>query len=521
MENLNPGIKEKSRDILELQSYIDSCLEDSILNKLDDCEETLKNACDSTYSYCDCKLLMDVMDIAADIEKISEMTKAVNIYDLDVIDYFFLVRLYKGINRVEGFARSIYVDLEFADVNVCPEKLEIFNRIVSKAWVLDCVCEEYAESFTELRDLVMSYRKAKQKANSAIGSTIMHVVSYVQNLLEDVLDSQRTPIGDLQFIEAEARKYFMYYCDFETEKLKKQTRNLFSSWPPKLETDHWCRMKVTEDKALALAAKGSLQNSKDETLGDYDGGDKFLMDTNSKMIELLLDTYSDDKLFDFNVLYNAKLFPDDNYYSLFDILDYYNIDLFYRLVLRGNIIRCQIYPELQPIFEAWLKGEETVQKAIDNVADKEKKTCAAKCQLSDDDKKRLGEIKGILEKGKWNAPANKENVAEFIEVLYGEKPKLLDKEDIESSDEFRRFFRTGRGSDNFSRLQISTANVIGYLMECGYLDNTPLQLSRDFFGKEGNENNINHGKKDNRSAAFEKLIPFMDKYRLKIIEKHD
>lgn len=137
--------------------------------------------------------------------------------------------------------------------------------------------------------------------------------------------------------------------------------------------------------------------------------------------------------------------------------------------------------------------------------------------LSEQDSIILKEIIALVNRGDWKSPATTENVELFFRTLFGCEKSKLDKEDVEEATKFVSFFKIGRTGEN-SRVNISFANMVGYFIKNGMLDNSPKIVNNQFFNDEDLVNNINKGKNDEGSALFKSLIPLLDKYRKRIIE---
>jgi len=454
---------------------------------------------------CNQELLNGLMHIVKRISSLTLMLQDSNDYEISFVDYMFFSDCAKNLSSIEGLVSMIHNSDEPKRPTFSQDRITEYDNFVRRLTSQSGTRREIP-LFSETCNFITAYYDQRQKVISQAKDVIEYMCECLKQPIAGVGVGHLSKKNLIGMIEDAARLYFKNNMTRETKRLQKQARSLTNPWQADLTRSHWCMMKTTEEKAMNLAANGNLCNVKDdESLNGYKTDEKIEMDKYASMIETVADKFSDDQLFDLGCMVKNS-----RQYS--DTLNYDNIDLFFRMVLRGNIIRCNLYPELKPEFEAWMKGEKAEEA-------KEQKTNTTGCELSETDESAMREIVGILARNGWKKPASNARISEWIEVLYGAKPAKLDKCDSANSEEFRKFFRTGRGSKLFTRLQVSTANVIGYLMECGYRDSEPKKLSRDFFDKEGNENNINHGKKDNRSAAFENLIPFMDKYRLRIIEK--
>ena len=146
---------------------------------------------------------------------------------------------------------------------------------------------------------------------------------------------------------------------------------------------------------------------------------------------------------------------------------------------------------------------------FDEVVEKEK--------LSEQDLKILDEIIVLVNRGVWKSPANAGNVELFFTTLFGCEKNLLDKEDIEEANKFKDFFKRGRTGEN-SRVDISFANMVGYFMKNGLLDNSNQTVNKQFFKNKDLNNNINKGKSGAGNASFKSILPLLDKYRKRIIE---
>lgn len=259
----------------------------------------------------------------------------------------------------------------------------------------------------------------------------------------------------------------------EAIKFKTEDRSLH------LSPEIWGKVMENEEKALKLAVDGKLSSFQDKE-GLYDGFSEEqckLMEDNGALMQKILDVGTDDELFDFD-------YAAEEHNQLFTLLTPENIDLFYYLILRHNIIRCETFPELKEKNKEWLNKykEET---------------------LSDADKGLLGSLLNYVEKADWQKPANSENVKKFITKLFEHR-------------EFRDFFKEGRGAKT-GRVEVSVANILGYLKDYNLLAGSPKKISNDVFGNEGQVNNINKGMNNDGNKKFKDLLPLMDEYRQKFI----
>lgn len=258
----------------------------------------------------------------------------------------------------------------------------------------------------------------------------------------------------------------------EAIKFKTEDRSLH------LSPEIWGKVMENEENALKLAVDGELSSFHDKE-GLYDGFSEEqckMMEDNGALMQKILDVGTDDELFDFD-------YAAEEHIRLYSLLTPENIDLFYYLILRHNIIRCETFPELKEKYEEWLNKykEET---------------------LSDADRALLESLLNYVEKADWQKPANSENVKKFITKLFEHR-------------EFRDFFKEGKAGET-SRVEVSMANILGYLKRYNLLAGTPTSISNGVFGND-QVNNINKGKDREGNKKFKDLLPLMDKYRQELI----
>jgi len=473
------------------------------ITKLVDDSESSKYA----HLFTNAELVREVMSVTCEINKVIISLKQHNC-NLSSPYVHLSLRYYSY--ELLGCAirlEHIYKDMELADC--------FLDDTLSKRY--ESLWNSYSKDFADEEHEMMSFEEIKNRLrirneqNDTLATdlykTIIKALHCQWFLTSDYYSEMTSAESCKQVIERAAREYFRNNIERETRLLCKQAIGLKRS--AELTTEHWLIMRETEEEAFDLATKLKLRRNKKYNLKGYDEEFRNKLEDNTLMIYDLREFIYYNELFCFD-----KALDDDS--DLLESITFKNLNLFFRLVLRCNIIRCNLCPNLRPEFDAWIEGDDGT-----DTSKIEKKSHQDVYRLSDKDTFILEEVKGYLSKGEWIKPATAKNIKDWVEVLFGKRPNQLDKEDRKNSVEFREFFTSGRKGKYTSRAQVSTANIVGYLMDCEYLPNSPKQLSKVFFGEENNDNNINKGREGNRSAAFEKLIPLMDKYRLRIIEKHN
>lgn len=116
-------------------------------------------------------------------------------------------------------------------------------------------------------------------------------------------------------------------------------------------SDVWAQVLELETEAYRLAIAGKLVEKKERLFDHYDEDKRKLWTDNFQLLQKINDTCIDDELFDVGLAVRT--------YNLLSVLCAGNLDLFYELVLRRNIIHSEMYPDkLQAAYEEWLNGAE-------------------------------------------------------------------------------------------------------------------------------------------------------------------
>ena len=257
----------------------------------------------------------------------------------------------------------------------------------------------------------------------------------------------------------------------EAEKFKDESFTLLT---PRI----WGKALENEKNALTMAVNGELTSFIDKD-GLYEGFSPEqckLMEDNGSLMEKIISVGRAEDLFSFE--YDKD---DKEYY--FSLLNADNIDLFYYLILRHNIIWCETFTDLKDRYREWLNADDVET-------------------LSEKDKVLLNRLLNYVEKADWQNPANSENIKVFITKLFENR-------------DFRDFFKEGRGAKT-DREEVSMANILGYLKRCNLLAGTPTSISKDVFGND-QVNNINKGINLDGNQNFKELLPLMDKHRQELI----
>ena len=135
--------------------------------------------------------------------------------------------------------------------------------------------------------------------------------------------------------------------------------------------------------------------------------------------------------------------------------------------------------------------------------------------LSENRQSKLDELIGILQNGKWKAPATIDNVTLLLNTVFGRDLSSLDKGDEPLCKKMWTLVENGSGN----RMEIVPANLAGFFSEENLLAGSPMEISNDLFGNGKQNNNINKGNSQRCCSAFYDVIPFLKKYIDRIIRQ--
>ena len=319
------------------------------------------------------------------------------------------------------------------------------------------------------------------------------VCSYPNELIYDFELDKEDIISSL---ENELRQYAKEMSRNVERDLRRTAQKMKTSRNTSLTTDIWGKVMDEEDELYDLIITDQLDEKEEKRL-EYLSATKEQLVANFSLLQKIKSTCLDEELFDIRLAVDT--------HNLLTSLNADNLDLFYELVLRRNILQREIFPEkLRAKYEEWVNSSEEHQPDEGDEID-----------LSEARHSKLDQIIGILQKGKWKQPATSEMITHLLNVAFGYDLSLFDEDDKPMLKKMWALVEGGRGD----RKIIVSANLAGFFSEENLLAGTSTEISNDLFGNNNYINNINDGKKNNRSIAFEEVIPFLTKYTNKIIRK--
>lgn len=178
------------------------------------------------------------------------------------------------------------------------------------------------------------------------------ICSYPVELLSGYKPTQKEIIVAL---EKELRQYAKEVGSNVERDLRKIAQNLKSSRSSPQTSDVWGKVMDEEDKLFDLAINGCLGETEEKQLEHIPATKEQLID-NYSLLQKIKTTCLDEELFDIRLSVET--------HNLLLSLNADNLELFYELVLRRNIIQREMFPDkLKAQYEEWLNpsGNEDTQ----------------------------------------------------------------------------------------------------------------------------------------------------------------
>ena len=258
----------------------------------------------------------------------------------------------------------------------------------------------------------------------------------------------------------------------------------------------WGELLNADEETLMMASKGELLKCDDVKQEHWGERKKEKMMENGELMRYIVSMCSTDELFDF-----AKAESEHKFVRL---LTADNLALFSEIIIRRNLIQCEMNPKLKAQHDKWLNASD--EEDAEEVEEKG----LSKARLS-----KLDEMIKILKNGKWKQPATAENIELLLNTIFGRDASSLDDGDVPQCEKMWALVEGGRGE----RMTIVLANLAGFFSEENLLAGSPTEISIDLFDNGTHVNNINKGRSNQRSIAFGEVIPFLKKYIDRLIRK--
>lgn len=315
----------------------------------------------------------------------------------------------------------------------------------------------------------------------------------------DELSSVYKPSQDeiICVLENELRHYANEIGKNVERELKKTAQTLKPYRNAPLTPDVWGQVMQEEDDLFDMAICGKLEDNTEKRFEHIFEAQRKQWTENYPLLQKIKTACLDGELFDIGLAIKT--------HQLLSSLNSDNLDLFYELVLRRNIIQREMFPdELGAKYEEWANPIDEQQPEEDE-----------EIGLSIARQSKLDDIIGILQRGNWKQPATADNIEQLLNTLFGKDTSSLEEGDEAQCEKMWALVEGGGGD----RMVIMPANLAGFFAEENLLKGSPKGISNALFGNSNQVNNINKGNSKRCSTAFRVIIPFIKKHIDKIIRQ--
>lgn len=210
-----------------------------------------------------------------------------------------------------------------------------------------------------------SHYKGLQVIYSSLKSifNLMSVIcSYPEELTSGYKPNQEEIITAL---ENESSQYARLIGKKVERDLKRTAQELKPSRNASLTPDVWGRVMDEEDDLYRLAISGDLEENKEKRFDNIFMEQRKQLTENYSLLQKIKSTCLDEELFDIRLSVET--------HNLLSSLNGENLDLFYELVLRRNIIQREMFPEkLKAEYVKWVNSSDEEQSITEVEFDNEK-----------------------------------------------------------------------------------------------------------------------------------------------------
>lgn len=210
------------------------------------------------------------------------------------------------------------------------------NLGIGKTGLIDYPVETHIENVSRFKnDLATLVRNDKQLFNV--------VCNKVKDEVREVSDEDK-----LHIIISGFRKYIKDDKNVIYDQTRAQALKFKKNRQELLSKKQWVELADFEDMVINDILKNETikKSSYDDLFDPY--GIKYLKD-HDDILYLLIDTTDPEQLYDFKKAYYA--------YNLLDFIDKDNINFFYHMVHRQNLIKCQIFDHLKVEYDKFINEE--------------------------------------------------------------------------------------------------------------------------------------------------------------------
>jgi len=285
---------------------------------------------------------IETWEAAEDKTRWEDRTETYVAYLLSLRDYYFK-----------------YMHLGQAYYNLLKELLDTYGgwlggECIDTDSIEALSADNYVEHIDNVEDITHHLTKLNSeslKARSAVHSVlkdIHEILLAVINRGGQIVINLNPSIENFsQAIEDDLREWTFSFGSKMFKEMKEDLNRYYKAhrtdpYTPEL----WGEMLNADEDALNMAKRRELTNC-DEPKQEHWGEDmKKLMDENSELMQLIYSSCRTDELFDLRMVDDVQRF--------ISLLTPDNLSMFYDIIVRRNLIQCEMYSELKTQHDEWL-----------------------------------------------------------------------------------------------------------------------------------------------------------------------
>ena len=220
---------------------------------------------------------------------------------------------------------------------------------------LDALLEDqYEKEMAEVNDLTQFLEKLNSKSLNARNDVYMtlldisKVIMTIMNRGAMIVMNQNPSVEDFAMaISDDLREWTLSFGKSMFEDMKEDLTRHYKAYRTAPYTPElWGEMLNADEEALLMASKQQLSKC-DAVRQEHWGEDmKRQMDEHGDLMRIIYSSCRTEKLFDLINVENVQKFIDS--------LTSDNLSMFYEIIVRRNLIQCEMYSELKAQHDVWL-----------------------------------------------------------------------------------------------------------------------------------------------------------------------
>ena len=242
----------------------------------------------------------------------------------------------------------------------------IVGECISAEGIEALITDKYEQKLEGVEDIdqyLTQLNSNSLNARSAVFSTLSDVFNILMAVMnrggQIVIDYNPSIEAFAIAIDYDLREWTSHFGKSMFKRMKEDLHRHFNQrLTDNNRYDLWNEMLRADEKALVMASKQQLATCGDEMQEHWGEDRKALMDENGKLMHLIYSSCYTEELVDLKNVENVQKF--------IALLTPDNLSMFYDIIVRRNLIQCEMYPELKSQHNEWLnptKADETGPKA--------------------------------------------------------------------------------------------------------------------------------------------------------------